>query len=475
MSSTEFLEIARLVPHPMLLLAGDGLVVAANPAAREILVPVGERLDGRQLAELLADPPAQLADYLTLCRHRDEPILGGRCHCRDRTARGSSGAGARAARDEGDGVRHRSRTSKNTTRTAKRRPEPAHRHARRSWSRETRRRITTEAELRAREQQLRESEQQLRVILDAIGDAVMATDADGRVSFMNPTAQMLTGWPEEQAKGKPLAEVFQLGECGALVAKSGAETRIDARTVSLPPGETVYPRGVVIVFRAIAARAHAERRRLRRAEQAALSSAERSSAQIAQVQALTAAFAQALTPDDVAIVAMTQGNAAIGAQRAVIAVLTEQGTALRVMQAIGYADDGKMNRGLLIPISEHSPMAEVARSGRAIFLETVDSVPHRYPRSSGASTASSPGRRSPCSRSPCKAQPRLARLQLRRSAPLRRGGPILPGGARAARRAGARPRARLRGRGAARARGRGRQPRQGRVPRDASATSCARR
>ena len=48
MSSTEFLAIARLVPHPMLLLTGDGLVVAANPVARETLGPAGERLVGRQ-------------------------------------------------------------------------------------------------------------------------------------------------------------------------------------------------------------------------------------------------------------------------------------------------------------------------------------------------------------------------------------------------------------------------------------------
>ena len=49
----------------------------------------------------------------------------------------------------------------------------------------------------------------LAVALRSIGDAVIATDAQGRVKFLNGVAQSLTGW-QEDAIGKPLGEVFRI-------------------------------------------------------------------------------------------------------------------------------------------------------------------------------------------------------------------------------------------------------------------------
>jgi PAS domain S-box-containing protein len=47
-----------------------------------------------------------------------------------------------------------------------------------------------------------------RVTLNSIGDAVIATDIEGRVTFANQTAEVLTGWSFEEASGRPLADVF---------------------------------------------------------------------------------------------------------------------------------------------------------------------------------------------------------------------------------------------------------------------------
>ncbi len=57
---------------------------------------------------------------------------------------------------------------------------------------------------------LRESEGKLAVTLNSIGDAVIATDAQARVTLMNPLAEHLTGWTQAQAVGRAIGEVFHI-------------------------------------------------------------------------------------------------------------------------------------------------------------------------------------------------------------------------------------------------------------------------
>lgn len=52
--------------------------------------------------------------------------------------------------------------------------------------------------------------EELQVTLHSIGDAVVVTDADGRVDFLNPVAENLMGWPLAEARGKSLTEVFPI-------------------------------------------------------------------------------------------------------------------------------------------------------------------------------------------------------------------------------------------------------------------------
>jgi PAS domain S-box-containing protein len=60
------------------------------------------------------------------------------------------------------------------------------------------------------EQQLREKEKWLSTVLNSIGDAVITTNIKGNVLFINPVAEKLTGWKEEDATGRPLEEVFNI-------------------------------------------------------------------------------------------------------------------------------------------------------------------------------------------------------------------------------------------------------------------------
>ncbi|MEW6735701.1 MAG: PAS domain S-box protein [Acidobacteriota bacterium] len=60
------------------------------------------------------------------------------------------------------------------------------------------------------EKEIREHREWLRITLSSIGDAVIATDNKGKVTFINPIAESLTGWKQEDAIGKSLIEVFKI-------------------------------------------------------------------------------------------------------------------------------------------------------------------------------------------------------------------------------------------------------------------------
>jgi len=64
---------------------------------------------------------------------------------------------------------------------------------------------------------LQVSEEKLFVTLKSIGDAVIATDAKGRIVLLNPRAELLTGWPQREAEGRPVGEVFRILSQGTRV------------------------------------------------------------------------------------------------------------------------------------------------------------------------------------------------------------------------------------------------------------------
>lgn len=117
------------------------------------------------------------------------------------------------------------------------------------------------------------SEEDLRITLESIGDAVIATDVQGRVRRMNRVAETLTGWAFSEAQGRTLAEVFRIVnaltrepsanpvqrviESGAilglanhtvLIARDGREYQIADSGAPIKE-ENGATRGVVLVFR----------------------------------------------------------------------------------------------------------------------------------------------------------------------------------------------------------------------------------
>ncbi|MCZ7572140.1 MAG: PAS domain S-box protein [Ardenticatenaceae bacterium] len=143
-------------------------------------------------------------------------------------------------------------------------------------------------ERRRAEDEVQEQREWLRVTLASIGDAVIATDTRGRITFMNPAAESLTGWTQAQAAGQELRAVFTifdeqtrqpaqsplvrvireglvvgLANHTLLLSRDGAEIPIDDSGAPIrdADGDII---GVVLIFRDITGRrqAEAERERL---------------------------------------------------------------------------------------------------------------------------------------------------------------------------------------------------------------------
>lgn len=132
------------------------------------------------------------------------------------------------------------------------------------------------------EDSLRKSEQRWATTLSSIGDAVIASDDGGRITFMNGVAETLTGWTVAEASTKPVSEVFQIinqtasqvvdiqvhrlhdeGVTGGpanhkiLLRKDGREVPIDNSEATIRDGDGNIM-GTVLVFRDITEQKRAE-------------------------------------------------------------------------------------------------------------------------------------------------------------------------------------------------------------------------
>jgi PAS domain S-box-containing protein len=132
------------------------------------------------------------------------------------------------------------------------------------------------------ESRLRRIERWFATTLRSIGDAVIVSDTNGLVTFMNPIAESLTGWKSAEAAGKPANEVYRIVDahtrspiesrvaealregvmvsptnCTLLLSRNGMETPVDdsAAPVRDAAGNIT---GVVLTFRDVSERKRAE-------------------------------------------------------------------------------------------------------------------------------------------------------------------------------------------------------------------------
>jgi PAS domain S-box-containing protein len=70
--------------------------------------------------------------------------------------------------------------------------------------------IAARDSLQERTKELSQQREWFQVTLSSIGDAVITTDLNGKVTFLNPMAEKMTGWKSPEATGRPLEQVFNI-------------------------------------------------------------------------------------------------------------------------------------------------------------------------------------------------------------------------------------------------------------------------
>jgi len=137
------------------------------------------------------------------------------------------------------------------------------------------------------EMELKRSKEWLVTVLKSIGDAVIATDNNGRVTFMNPVAENFTGWRQEDATGEELTEIFNIVneqthavvknpvdkvlKTGLIVGLANHTMLISKNGSIIPVDDSAAPvkdekgnvSGVVLVFRDVTERRRIEQQRLK--------------------------------------------------------------------------------------------------------------------------------------------------------------------------------------------------------------------
>ena len=242
------------------------------------------------------------------------------------------------------------------------------------------RRLEAERDARTIAERLQAS---LATTLRSIGDAVIATDARGCITITNPVADELTGWPEEEARGRPLAEVFRiineytrepvispvdkvlelgtvvgLANHTLLVHRDGRETPIDDSGAPIRGPDGAID-GVVLVFRDVTEKKREEARR------ALLADATAALSESLDYEVTLAKVAKLVVPRlaDWCLIEVTVDG---------------RGAAKRL--AVAHADEATAERVRELPVRQRDPhaaagIAKVLRTGKSeLYAEVSDEI-----------------------------------------------------------------------------------------------------
>jgi PAS domain S-box-containing protein len=192
-----------LLPEPMLFVRLDGLILCANQACGRHLQQSRDSLIQTPLAAIVVDDPSSLQNYLAECAR------SGQLHIGSLTLRRGDGMAMKFR--AGGALLHRSDAAAQSRVVLLRLvPAPESGVAFLALNEKIRQLNAENARRRMIEEDLRKERETLQVTLSSIGDAVIVTDDEGIVTFLNDVAESLVGRTLAYARGRPLADVFRI-------------------------------------------------------------------------------------------------------------------------------------------------------------------------------------------------------------------------------------------------------------------------
>jgi PAS domain S-box-containing protein len=269
-----FLQFAGPMPEAMILVSGGGFVLALNQACEERLGVDTHAWRGKMLADMVVDPPEETARYLQLCSRSRQAVIG---------AITVRGRGEIVCRAQGSAVSPKTAASDAVIML---RLVPKEAAAGQFLSLNLRiEELAREIRRRKHAEQLAiENAERLRATLASIGDGVITTDIDGRITNMNAVAESMTGWTADEASGMSSTRVFDivnettrqpvenpvrralregpvvgLANHTALIAKDGTTRPIDDSAAPIRSADGAIV-GCVLVFRDVTERRRSEQR-----------------------------------------------------------------------------------------------------------------------------------------------------------------------------------------------------------------------
>lgn len=198
MSVEHYKLTISLLSEATLVLRPSGRIITVNRAASKLL-STDTSMEGRSLQPFVSSSSDSLLSYLRLCSRSKQILVGAlELETPQGVQRFTAKGGVLEPRTEEDEavilIRLLPQLEANMHfKALKERID--------GLNAEVAKRQRAEYELNAQRKWL-------EVTLNSIGDAVITTDTEGKVTFMNPVAEAMTGWSQEEAAGNPLSRVF---------------------------------------------------------------------------------------------------------------------------------------------------------------------------------------------------------------------------------------------------------------------------
>ena len=223
-------------------------------------------------------------------------------------------------------------------------------------------------------------------------DAMVLSDENGIVLAANPAYLRLYGYTAEQIIGHSFAIIFPEAVRGwavdqyrqyfasddtapvvesTIVRADGTQRIVESRVGYIT--EAGQRTAMLSIIRDVTDRKH-----LVEGLQQARQTAESAALRLARLQAVTAAFSQALTPPEVTRIILEQGLPAVDAAAGLVMLVSADGTALEVVAHQGY-DPAEVAVWDRLPLDAPRPMDDAVRTRSTLFFDSPETLHRHYP------------------------------------------------------------------------------------------------